>query len=102
MAKINYRECDVCHRTLKTDIRFCGFMNGYRIWNRLFGGIDICNDCMNKIKQLSIDKDIEEKCWKLILKDNRKYSNDDVQAAYYQGVEDCLAHLSHYKLRDIK
>ena len=101
MSKINYRKCDICGHILETDIRCCGFTNGYRIWNRLFNSIDICCDCMKKIEQLSIDKNIEEKCWGLILKDNRKYSDDDKQAAYYQGVEDCLAKLSHHKLKNI-
>lgn len=102
MAKISYTKCDICGNELRTDPRICGFVNGYRIWNRLFNGIDICGDCIKKIKKLSIDKDIEEKCWELILKDNRKYSNDEVQAAYYQGVEDCLAKLSHHKLKEMK
>lgn len=99
MAKINYRQCDICGNVLKTDIRYLGFANGYRIWNRLFNKIDICTDCMKKIKQLSIDKNIEEKCWNYILnKENRKYTDDDKQFAYYQGVEDCIANLSHHKL----
>lgn len=97
MAKISYTECDICGCEIRTDPRFWGFVNGYNIL-----GLDICNDCKTKIKQLSIDIDIEEKCRKLILKDNRKYSNDDVQAAYCQGVEDCLANLSHRKLKEMK
>lgn len=97
MAKISYTKCDICGDELRTDPRIWGFVNGYNIL-----GLDICDNCKAKIKQLSTDIDIEEKCWKLILKDNRKYSNDDVQAAYYQGVEDCLANLSHNRLRNIK
>ena len=48
MSKINYRVCDICNRELKTDIRLVGFTNGYRIYNRLFNSIDICDECMKK------------------------------------------------------
>ena len=60
MSKVNYRRCDICGEILKTDIRISGFTNGYRIWNRLFNKLDICNTCMKKIKQLSIDSKEEE------------------------------------------
>ena len=60
MSKVNYRRCDICGEILKTDIRVSGFTNGYRIWNRLFNKLDICNTCMEKIKQLSIDSKEEE------------------------------------------
>ena len=36
-------------------------VNGYRIWNRLFNRLDICNSCMKKIKQLSTDVKDEER-----------------------------------------
>lgn len=49
MSKVNYRRCDICGEILKTDIRFSGFTNGYRIWNRLFNKLDICNTCMKKL-----------------------------------------------------
>ena len=60
MSKVNYRRCDICGDILKTDIRIFGFTNGYRIWNRLFNKLDICDTCMKKIKQLSIDSKEEE------------------------------------------
>ena len=61
MSKINYRVCDICGNILKTDIRFTGYVNGCRIWNKLFNRLDICDDCIGKIKRLSIDKKDEEK-----------------------------------------
>ena len=61
MSKINYRVCDICGNILKTDIRFAGYVNGCRIWNKLFNRLDICDDCIGKIKRLSIDKKDEEK-----------------------------------------
>lgn len=98
MAKINYRQCDICGEILKLD----RCINGYRIWNRLFNKLDICNNCMKKIKKLSVDKDIEIQCLNYIGKMERNFTNNDEMSAYYQGVEDCLAGLSHYKLAKIK
>lgn len=49
MSKVNYRKCDICGDILKKDIRVYGFVNGYRIWNRLFNKLDICNSCMKKL-----------------------------------------------------
>ena len=50
MSKVNYRKCDICGDILKKDARVFGFINGYRIWNRLFNKLDICHSCIKKIK----------------------------------------------------
>lgn len=60
MSKVNYRKCDICGNILNKDVRVFGFINGYRIWNRLFNKLDICHSCIKKIKQLSIDSKDEE------------------------------------------
>lgn len=102
MSKVKYRKCDICGNTLETDIRFYGFLNGYRIWNRLFNHLDICNDCMKKIKILSIDVKDEEKYIDELFDKHNKYENIDCESAYFQGVEDMLSILSHKRLNKIK
>lgn len=102
MAKVNYRTCDICGDTLKTDIRCRGFINGYRIWNRLFNKLDICNKCMKKIQLLSIDKRDEQKYLNKLIDNLIKYSKDDCQSAYCEGFEDALSVLSHRRLCQIK
>ena len=77
VSKINYRVCDICGNILKTDIRFTGYVNGCRIWNKLFNRLDICNDCIDKIKRLSIDKKDEEKYIKEVFDKAKKYDNPD-------------------------
>ena len=98
MSKINYRVCDGCNLELETDIRLTGFTNGYRIYNRLFNGIDICDECMKKIKNLSKDIDKEKKIFKKIHKKASQYNNIDNRSAYYEGVEDVLEILSNKEL----
>ena len=75
MSKVNYRVCDICGNTLKREVRFLGHMNGCRIWNKLFNGLDICYDCLYKIKRLSIDKKDEEKYIKEVFGKARNYDN---------------------------
>lgn len=102
MSKIKYRVCDICGNILKTDIRFTGYVNGYRIWNKLFNRLDICNDCIDKIKRLSIDKKDEEKYLEEVFDNARNYHDVDKQSAYYEGIEDTLKVLSHKRLANIK
>lgn len=102
VSKIKYRVCDICGNTLKKDIRFLGYMNGCRIWNKLFNRLDICNDCIDKIKRLSIDKKDEEKYLKEVFDNARNYHDVDKQSAYYEGIEDTLKVLSHKRLANIK
>lgn len=102
MAKIDYRVCDICGKVLDKDVRFGGFKNGYRILNRLFNKIDICDKCMSKIKRLSIDKEEEDRCYHEILNNGREFSNNEEEAIYYQGVEDAIEILSHNRLLKIK
>ncbi len=102
MSKINCRVCDICGNILKTDIRFTGYVNGCRIWNKLFNRLDICNDCIKKIERLSIDKKDEEKYIKEVFNNAKKYSNPDMESAYYEGIEDALSVLSHKRLANIR
>lgn len=107
MAKIKYRECDICGNRIpgfEFDIGGIAkrYINGCHIWNKLFNGIDICDDCVDKIKYLSIDKKNEEKFISEFFKNEKKYDNPDMQSAYYEGLEDALKVLSHKRLKDIK
>ena len=61
MSKIKYRVCDICgNRIPGFELDITGiakrYINGCRIWNKLFNSLDICDDCIGKIKRLSIDK----------------------------------------------
>lgn len=102
MAKIDYRVCDICGKVLDKDIRFGRFRNGYRIINRLFNKIDICDTCISKIKKLSIDKEEENRCYHEIFNNRKEFSNNGEEAIYYQGVEDTIEILSHNRLLKIK
>lgn len=102
MSKVNYRMCDICGSILKTDIRVYGFVNGYRIWNRLFNRLDICHSCMKKIRQLSTDVKDEEKYVDELFDKHETYENSDNESAYLQGAEDMLSILSNRRLRHIK
>ena len=102
MSKVNYRQCDICGNILKTDIRVLGFTNGYRIWNRLFNRLDICDKCIEKIKKLSIDSKEEEKYVNELFDKHNKYDDFNLESAYLQGVEDMFDILSHKRLRNIE
>lgn len=102
MSKVNYRKCDICGDALKKNTRVCGFVNGYRIWNRLFNKLDICHSCMKKIRQLSIDSKDEEKYVNELFDNHDRYEDFDYKSAYLQGAEDMLGILSHKRLRTIK
>lgn len=102
MAKVNYRKCDICGVVLKKDVRVPGFINGYKIWNGLFNKLDICNSCIKKIKQLSIDVKAEEKYVDELFDKHETYENFDNESAYSQGVEDMLNILSNKRLKNIR
>lgn len=102
MSKVNYRKCDICGAVLKKNVRVPGFINGYRIWNRLFNKLDICQTCMKKIQQLSTDVKDEEKYVDKLFDKHETYENFDNESAYLQGVEDMLDILRHKRLKNIK
>lgn len=102
MSKVNYRKCDICGDILKKDIRVYGFVNGYRIWNRLFNKLDICNSCMKKIRHLSTDVKDEKEYVDELFDKHEPYENCDNESAYLQGTEDMLNILSHKRLKNIK
>lgn len=103
MAKVNYRKCDICGDSLRDNEYVpSGFSNGYRIWNRVFNGLDICDRCMSKIKRLSIDIEEEKRCVQEVLDKHEPYENDYCESAYLQGVEDALGVLSHKRLLNLK
>lgn len=102
MAKIRYNECDICNKMLTTDPRFFGYRNGVRMIS-LFNSLDICSDCMKKIKWLVNDIKVEQKCIDDIFNkkiDNYDYNIDD-KSAYLQGVTDTLEILSHKRLKKV-
>lgn len=101
MSKVNYRKCDICGNILNPDIRFLGFVNGYRIWNRLFNRLDICRSCIKKIEQLSTDVKDEEKYVDELFDKHETYEDFDNESAYLHGAEDMLNILSHKRLRNI-
>ena len=78
----------------------------YRIckWlsNKLFNRLDICDDCIGKIKRLSIDKKDEEKYIKEVFDKAKDYDNPDMKSAYYKGIEDTLNVLSHKRLKNLQ
>lgn len=107
VSKINYRVCDICgNRIPGFELDITGiakrYINGCRIWNKLFNSLDICDDCIGKIKRLSIDKKDEEKYIKEVFDKARNYDNPDLKSAYYEGIEDTLNVLSHKRLKNIK
>ena len=102
VSKIKYWICDICGNTLKTDIRFIGYVNGRRIWNKLFNSLGICNDCIDKIKWWSIDKKDEEKYVKEVFDQARNYDNPDMKYIYYESIEDTLNVLSQKRLVNVK
>lgn len=105
MAKIKYRVCDICGNRIhgfELDMTRIVRSNDCRIWNKLFNRLDICNDCIDKIKRLSIDKKDEEKYIKEVFDKAKKYDNPDMESAYYEGIEDTLNVLSHKRLKNIK
>lgn len=107
MSKIKYRVCDICGKQIyKTEHNSYGICihhaNFYRLWNRLFSGLDICTNCFQKIKRLSIDKKDEEKYIKEVFDKARNYDNPDLKSAYYEGIEDTLNVLSHKRLKNLQ
>ncbi len=100
MAKINYRVCDACGSSITIMGKHSRRITGYSILNRLFRKIDICDECLRKLRMLSIDKEDELKYLKQI-----KYDHGydlPCESAYLQGWDDALKVLSHHRLRDIK
>lgn len=62
----------------------------------------MCNDCIDKIKRLSIDKKDEEEYIKEVFDKAKNYDNPDIKSAYYEGIEDTLNVLSYKRLKNIK
>ena len=107
VSKIKYRVCDICGNRIpcfELDITGIAkrYINGCRIWNKLYNRLDICDDCIDKIKRLSIDKKDEEKYIKEVFDKAKDYDNLDMESAYYEGIEDALGVLSHKRLKNIK
>ena len=107
VSKVNYRVCDICGNRIpcfEFDITGIAkrYINGCRIWNKLFSRLDICDDCIDKIKQLSIDKRDEETYIKEVFDKAKNYDNPDMKSAYYEGIEDTLNVLSHKRLKNLQ
>ncbi len=72
MSKIKYRVCDICgNRIPGFELDITGIakrhINGCRIWNKLFNSLDICDDCIGKIKRLSMIKRMKRSTYKRYL-----------------------------------
>ena len=97
MSNVRYRKCDICGGI----IPYSDFKSyGRRIFYKILNHIDICNECMSKIKQLSIDAKSAEDSACECVKDN-PYDDKDLAIAYLDGVQAVLNKLSHHKLRNM-
>lgn len=102
MSKVNYRKCDICGAVLKKDVRVFGFINGYRIWNRLFNKLDICHSCMKRLSNFLLMLKTKKNMLMNCFDNHDRYEDFDYESAYLQGAEDMLGILSHKRLRTIK
>ena len=92
MAKVKYRVCDICHESMDNPSKFTMLIH-------FLFGMDVCVNCLDKLKRLSIDREEEMKYINEICKCTGKYEDDDCEIAYCQGVEDALNVLSHRRLK---
>lgn len=101
MARVNYIKCDICGNMINKDSTFpAGFR--FRI-HKPKNKIDICDECISKIKCLSIDVDAEQKVVDEIVRNAYvKFDNSDEQSIYLQGVQDAIESMSHYRMNKLK
>lgn len=92
MAKINYIQCDICKGVVKDNL----FKSKIRK-NKL----DICEECLKKIKHLSIDVSAELKVLDEVVK-NVNWEDSNMASVYLQGVQDTLEAMSHHRLNKLK
>lgn len=92
LAKINYVQCDICKGVVKNNP-----LKRMLCRNKL----DICEDCSQKIKYLSIDVSAELKTLDEVVK-NVNWENTNEASTYLQGVQDTLEAMSHHRLNKIK
>ena len=102
MSNVRYIKCDICGNAIPdSDFDFESY--GRRIFLKLLNHIDICSECMSKIKQLSIDAKSAEDCACECVKNNPydDIKDKDLAIAYLEGVQTVLDKLSHHKLRSM-
>lgn len=92
LEKINYVQCDICKGVVKNSP-----LKRMLCRNKP----DICEDCLQKIKYLSIDVSAELKTLDEVVK-NVNWENTNEASTYLQGVQDTLEAMSHHRLNKIK
>ena len=63
MAKVKYTKCDVCDCQIQNDCKSPYYKKGFRLFiGALFhyDMIDICDDCLMKIRQMKRDVNLED------------------------------------------
>ena len=101
MSNVRYIKCDICGNTI-SDLDFKSY--GRRILLKWLHHIDICDECMSKIRKLSIDLEIEDKCVCECI-DNNPYQgqyDNGLETAYLEGVQAALDTMSHNRLKKMK
>lgn len=104
---VNYIKCDICGEHIdKTDVFKKGGFR-FKIKETLFSHfkkLDICDNCLNKIRIVIEDVHSEEELLNNILDSGhlKDYMDDREQSVYLQGVQDALTVLAPYKIRQQK
>lgn len=110
MSNVRYIKCDICGDAIpdsdldfkSSDLYFKSY--GKRIFLKLFNHIDICGECIAKIRKLSIDSKIEDKCVCECI-DNNPYQgqcDNGLETAYLEGVQAALDTMSHNRLKKMQ
>lgn len=89
MAKVKYTKCDVCDCQIQNDRKASYYKKGFRLFIGTFfhyDMIDICDDCLMKIRQMKRDINLEDMvCNEVIDQAFTKHSDPILQTAYLEG-----------------
>lgn len=103
MAKVKYTKCDVCDCQIQNDRKASYYKKGFRLFIGTFfhyDMIDICDDCLMKIRQMKRDINLEDMvCNEVIDQAFTKHSDPILQTTYLEGVEDTLNCFEHHMLK---
>lgn len=103
MAKVKYTKCDVCDCQIQNDRKASYYKKGFRLFIGTFfhyDMIDICDDCLMKIRQMKRDINLEDMvCNEVIDQAFTKHSDPILQTAYLEGVQDTLNCFEHHMLK---
>ena len=92
LARVNYIQCDICRGVVKNNPLKSRIRK-----NKL----DICENCLEKIKYLSTDVSAELKVLDEVIS-NVNWEDSNIASIYLQGVQDTLEAMSHHRLNKIK